>query len=114
MLNFVVKLHCGTLGNFNEINMKEVAAVILLIFLMFLVSQVWYFYRETDAAEGKLQKLQADLGRAQNDQAELKTEYEFYLNPANLEKELRARFNYRSPGEKLIIVVPQQTSSTPR
>lgn len=114
MLNFVVKLHYGTRGNFNEISMKEVAVVILLIFLMFLVSQVWYFYRETEMAEGKLQRLRADLDRVQSDQAELKTEYEFYLNPANLEKELRARFNYRSPGERLIIVVPPQTSSTPR
>lgn len=33
---------------------------------------------------------------------------EYFSNPRNLEKELRARFNYRLPYEKLIIVIPEE------
>lgn len=84
--------------------------VILVVFLVFLVSQIWYFYGETGAAEGKLGELKAELDEAQSDHEDLKADYEFYLNPDNLEKELRARFNYRSPDEKLIIIVPPRTS----
>jgi len=32
---------------------------------------------------------------------------EYFSEPRNLEKELRARFNYRLPFEKLIIVIPE-------
>ena len=31
---------------------------------------------------------------------------------ANLVKELRSRFNYKKPGEKLIIVVPPKEATT--
>ncbi len=86
--------------------MKAVIVAILIVFLVFLASQIWYFYGETGTAEGELKELQAELDQARSDQEALKADYEFYLNPANLEKELRARFNYRSPGEKLIIIVP--------
>ena len=51
------------------------------------------------------------LLRASNTQAVLVARAEAD-NPANLEKELRARFNYREPGEKLIIIVPQAGSGS--
>lgn len=92
--------------------MKAVMIVILVVFLVFLASQIWYFYGETGAVEDELQKIKVELDQAQSDYQALKADYEFYLNPENLEKELRARFNYRLPDEKLIIIVPPQTSST--
>jgi hypothetical protein len=94
--------------------MKGVIIVILIFFLVFLVSQLWYFYGESGAAEVELNKLKAELDQARRDREALTADYEFYLNPKNLEKELRARFNYRLPGEKLIIIVPPQASSSPR
>ena len=32
--------------------------------------------------------------------------------PDNLEKELRARFNYKAIGEKMIIIVPENSSTS--
>jgi len=51
------------------------------------------------------EELRADNTRLQGD-------VEYLSDPHNLEKELRARFNYRSPNEKLIIVVPQEGEET--
>lgn len=39
----------------------------------------------------------------------LQADLEYFKEPANLEKELRNRFNYKSPGEKMIIVVPPKS-----
>lgn len=94
--------------------MRAVIILILIVFLVFLAYQIWYFYGETGAAEEELKKLRVELDEARSDYRALKADYDFYLNPDNLEKELRARFNYRSPGEKLIIIVPPQASSSTR
>ena len=48
----------------------------------------------------KLQSLYADKNSIQKD-------IEYYSNPSNLEKLLREKFNYKKPGEGMIIVVPQ-------
>ena len=53
------------------------------------------------------------LDQARADQIEFQSELDYYLNPVNLEKELRARFNYRAPDEKLIILVPRGSSTSP-
>ena len=41
------------------------------------------------------------------DNDKLNSQIEYFSDPRNLEKELRARFNYRLPNEKLIIIVPK-------
>lgn len=62
--------------------------------------------RERDAIELRLQQ-------ARIDEIRLRGELEYYSIPENFEKELRARFNYRREGEKLIIIVPRNSSSSP-
>jgi len=84
---------------------------ILSVFLIFLFGQIWSFSGKAREAEGRYAGLKEELDRAREDKEALKRDFEFYLNPANLEKELRARFNYRLPGEKLIIIVPAPSAS---
>lgn len=61
--------------------------------------------RERDDIESRLKEAQIDAMR-------LRGELEYYSMPENFEKELRARFNYRKEGEKLIIIVPRNSSSS--
>ena len=43
------------------------------------------------------------------DNDKLEEDIEYFKDPRNLEKEARARFNYRAPNEKMIMIVPPQT-----
>jgi cell division protein FtsB len=56
--------------------------------------------------EAQIIPLQKEYNVLLEDNNKLKQEIEYFSDPHNLEKELRAR-NYRKPGENLIIVTPQ-------
>lgn len=92
--------------------MKIILAVILSLFMAFLLYQTWSFAGRENAAAKEAIAIQAELQKAQADLSSLQSDYEFLQNPDNLEKELRARFNYKVPGEKLIIIVPPSSTAT--
>lgn len=68
-------------------------------------SEGWTLSREA-------KEIDQELTLVKDDNDDLREKISYYSNPRNLEKELRARFNYRFPNEKLIIVVPKKESST--
>jgi hypothetical protein len=39
----------------------------------------------------------------------IKDDISYFTSPQNLEKELRGEFNYKKPGEKMIIIVPESS-----
>lgn len=92
--------------------MRIVLAVILSLFLAFLLYQTWSFAGREGAAAQEAVSVQAELKKAQADLSGLQSDYQFLQDPDNLEKELRARFNYKAPGEKMIIIVPTASSTT--
>ncbi len=49
--------------------------------------------------------------KAKTDEADFQTDVQYLANPVNLEKELRSRFNYKKPGETMIIIVPEQSTT---
>lgn len=79
-----------------------------LLVMGYLGYQVYILQGERLAIKGEFDEIQGQYEKLQADNEELKAEIEYLSDPHNLEKELRARFNYRSPEEKLIIVVPQE------
>lgn len=92
--------------------MKPAIVIILSIFLIFLMVQVYSFSRKEKAASEQNRALEAQVNQLEKESESLKNDYKYYSDPANFEKELRARFNYKSLGEKMIIIVPKQSSST--
>ena len=92
--------------------MKIALAVVLILFLLFIVGQIWTMSGKTRIVETGLTKVAKELEKARSDSHQLHMDFNFYSNPINLEKELRARFNYSLPGEKLIILVPPKTTTT--
>ncbi len=92
--------------------MKLIAAVILSGLLIFLGTQIYAFLGKEKALQKDFSDLKARLDAAKLDEAKLQADLNYYLNPANLEKELRARFNYKAPDEKLLILVPRNNSTT--
>ena len=91
--------------------MKIVAIVVFSIILIFLGVQIVSFLKQEHQLSSDLSDVQTRLTKAQADQATLQEESQYLANPANLEKELRARFNYKKPGETMVIIVPPQSST---
>jgi cell division protein FtsB len=97
----------------NYTNGMKIAAIIgLSLVLIFLGVNIYSFVKQENALGNNLSDVQARLTKAQADEANLQAEKQYLANPANLEKELRARFNYKNPGEKMIIIVPLGVTST--
>jgi len=91
--------------------MKIAAVVILVILLVFIGVQVYKFFAQERALSADLSDIQTRLAKAQSDENDLQNEVQYLANPLNLEKELRARFNYKKPGETMIIIVPSGSST---
>jgi cell division protein FtsB len=92
--------------------MKIAAAIVLSIIFIFLCIHVYGFFAEERQLNADLADIQTRLTKAGTDEASLQDEVQYLANPLNLEKELRARFNYKKPGETMIIIVPSQNSTT--
>ncbi|HUX36009.1 MAG TPA: hypothetical protein VMV71_03190 [Candidatus Paceibacterota bacterium] len=92
--------------------MKIAVVAILLIFLAVLGNEIYLFSQKNSENQAEYQKVKAELDQTQADMEKTKADLNYYMNPANLEKELRARFNYRLIGEKMIIIVPAATSTS--
>lgn len=92
--------------------MKVLLVALVSAFLAFLIVQIYSFRRQGVAAEESLEALRAQLVKAEEERARLEGDLEYYGNPANLEKELRSKFNYRRPDERIIVIVPPPASAT--
>jgi uncharacterized protein YlxW (UPF0749 family) len=88
-----------------------IAALSLVI--IFICVQAFGFWREEKDLSAQLADIEARFTKAQADNANLKQDLEYLSNPVNLEKELRTRFNYKTPGETMVVIVPAQSSTRP-
>lgn len=87
--------------------MRYVMALVLIVILLILGFQIYVFFRKGNGAAETYAELMLELAKARQEASESEKDLEYYLNPRNLEKELRARFNYRGQDEKMIILVPE-------
>ena len=92
--------------------MKLAAVIILFGPLLVLSVQIFTFIGREQKVKQDFSDFKVKLDQAKMDQGKFQEELNYYTNPVNLEKELRARFNYRAPDEKLLILVPRNQSST--
>ena len=91
--------------------LKITGSVLLFLLLIFIGVHVYGFVVEEHELSADLADVQEKLTKAQTDAANLQEESQYLANPLNLEKELRARFNYKKSGETMIIIVPSGTST---
>ena len=91
--------------------MKIAAIVILAIVLILVASRVFAFFMQERQLSAELSDVGTRLAQAETNEANLQAEVQYLANPLNLEKELRARFNYKKPGETMVVIVPPQTST---
>jgi len=91
--------------------MKLLLAVALAVVLILLGMRIFSFIKQDQQLSQTLSETQARLEKAQADEANLSAELQYLENPENLQKELRAQFNYKKPGETMMIIVPGASST---
>ncbi|MEK7193355.1 MAG: septum formation initiator family protein [Patescibacteria group bacterium] len=92
--------------------MRVIGVIGILLFSALIGAQIYSSFTRRNEVRQELQSMEKELQKAESDEAKLKSDLRYYSQPANLEKAIRERFNYRKPGEKLIITVPYAGSST--
>ena len=80
---------------------------ILLALIVGIFQKLYYRY-EIKGELGKLNVEIADLNKQKEDLNQL---VDYYKNESNLEKEARVRLNLKKEGEKVVIILPQATST---
>lgn len=92
--------------------MKLAFAIALFIVVVLIGFQVFSFLGQEYTLSQNLSEVESHLTEAKLQEADLQAETQYLSNPANLEKELRAQFNYKKPGETMMIIVPAQASAS--
>jgi len=83
------------------------AGAVTLVLVLVLIG-VFNRYREYRSDNEVRSALEAQVLQLQDENSKIAEDVEYYSNTDNLEKELRARFNLKEPGEKLLIIVPEE------
>ena len=86
--------------------MKHFIIIILSIILIALLAQDYFILKERNQLRKEFRSLTEKSENLAKENEKIKSEIEYYSNPENLEKELRAKFNYKKIGERMIIISP--------
>ncbi len=90
-----------------EKGFKLVIIVFFVAIFGFLLFNIYDTDIERRELKAEISSVADEVDMINEDNERLNSQMEYFSNPRNLEKELRARFNYRLPNEKLIIIVPK-------
>ncbi|HEX4104388.1 MAG TPA: hypothetical protein VHZ04_02835 [Candidatus Paceibacterota bacterium] len=91
--------------------MKILGIAALSVMFVFIAIRVYGFFAQERELGADLADIQTQLTKAQTTETNLQLEVQYLANPLNLEKELRAQFNYKKPGETMLIIVSGSTST---
>jgi cell division protein FtsB len=92
--------------------MKQIFLIAFLaIALIFLGVKIYSFWRQESNLNAELRDAGTRFMKTQTEGAALTQDVQYLANPENLEKELRSRFNYKKPGETMVVLVPGQSST---
>lgn len=84
--------------------MRFVVWIAVAVILGFLSLQLYRLYIGNAAAEVELAKVNIKAEELKKENEQLQADIIYYSEPENLAKELKAKFDYKKPGEKLIKV----------
>ena len=87
---------------------RRLFSFMLLLILGLLLFQLYRFYGQRRQLSKNLNKTDEALGGLTEDNRKLQADLEYYLDQENLAKEAKSKFDYKRPGEKMMIVIPQR------
>jgi len=88
--------------------MKPVIGIIILIVFLAVGFQLFNLFQQNRNLKSSLTDLNKEIGGVSKENGVLKADLEYFANQDNLIKELKGKLNFKAPGEKVIIIVPQR------
>ncbi len=88
--------------------MRLILSLILLVLIVFLGIQLYGLWNQRASLSQKAEEVGAQTEALKAENEKLTADLGYFSNFDNLVKELKSLFNYRKPGEKLIIIVPKE------
>ena len=88
--------------------MKFFLSILFFGLIVFLGIQLYNLYSQKTALAGRVAKVTAQAEALVSENEKLNFDLEYFSNFENLIKEYKALFNYKNPGERLFIIVPQE------
>lgn len=86
---------------------KSLIAVFLLFILIIVGYQLYGTFKSYKDFKSRFAEVEAAAAILEEEHQKMQKEIRYFSKVENLIKELRSRFNYRFPGEKIIIVAPE-------
>lgn len=86
---------------------KILFLILVLVTLAFVGFQVYKLYAERKTLIQEEAGVRSQLSTLEGEQANLNEEIVYFSDIRNLAKELKSLFNYKKPGEKMMIIIPQ-------
>jgi len=87
-------------------------AGVLVVVLAILGWGIYSLASKNLVLQKQADELGASFKKLEDENNYLASQIKYFERPENLLKELKSQFNYREAGEKLIIIVPNQATST--
>ena len=84
--------------------MKLILWAVVLTFLTFLSAQLYRFYVRNHGMEQELSNVTNETQQLERENERLQADLHYFQEPENLAKELKSKFDYKRPGEKMIKV----------
>ena len=84
--------------------MRIIVWAAVAVILGVLSLQLYRLYKNNGVLEAELNKSLDEVQALTNESERLKADISYFSEPENLAKELKAKFDYKKPGEKLIKV----------
>lgn len=89
--------------------LRNPATLLAALFLLgWFGVQFWGVAEKAYALYGERKRLEAELASLQQKKAELETGLSRFQSEAYLEREAKRRLNLKKPGEKAVIIVPEE------
>lgn len=79
----------------------------LLVVLGVVGMQMLRLNAQRSVFAARLERLNSEVDALQADNAKIRSEIDYYATPENIIKEAKGLFNYKRPGETLMIIVPE-------
>ena len=87
---------------------KNFFTTILLVGLVLVIGyQVYSLNSNRIRLSRSLSELNGKVTNLEREKSKLVSDLEYFTDLENLAKEFKSRFNYKRPGENLIIVIPE-------